>query len=340
MNKNLTKVIYLIIIFILLFININIFRKHVIYIIIKSNNEKIQKFIEEKTETSIFDKKSDYINGVEDFYKSYKGNINKDELQRVLYNFTNSTISEMIKLLNKKSTDEIKEIYRKQNQNDLKIYTEEIYIKIWKEIKTSGIKDNSEIVGSNLETRTMISTKEKTDVKYQIILTNNRKMQFLIQIPTDNKSSISISNYDESLQSIKRVYKGLGLVKPMSEKIDNFKQTIINIQKALSRQSENKKAEYYDTHKEKIANSGITSVEDYKKIVSEIFTVNWKDNVVITDIDIVREPTNKDTNTYQDLTLYITTSNYKTLKFNLKLGMTDSIQPNVIITAIYTPLNY
>ena len=52
----------------------------------------------------------------------------------------------------------------------------------------------------------------------------------------------------------------------MSEKIDNFKQTIINIQKALSRQSENKIAEYYDTHKEKIANSGITSVEDYKKI--------------------------------------------------------------------------
>ena len=103
MNKNLTKVIYLIIIFILLFININIFRKHVIYIIIKSNNEKIQKFIEEKTETSIFDKKSDYINGVEDFYKSYKGNINKDELQRVLYNFTNSTISEMIKLLKTKS---------------------------------------------------------------------------------------------------------------------------------------------------------------------------------------------------------------------------------------------
>ena len=28
------------------------------------------------------------------------------------------------------------------------------------------------------------------------------------------------------------------------------------------------------------------------------------------------------------------------LSNNLKLGMTDSIQPNVIITAIYTPLNY
>ena len=127
MNQNTKKIIFIIFVFILLSININILRKS-----LRETNLKIEQYIKEKTSTALDDTKikSKYIDGIEEFYKVNQVAVSKDELQRTLYNFTNSTIKDMLTKLKGKKTDEIKEIYKKEKQSDINIYSDEIYIKI------------------------------------------------------------------------------------------------------------------------------------------------------------------------------------------------------------------
>ena len=114
MNQNTKKIIFIIFVFILLSININILRIHILRKSLRETNLKIEQYIKEKTSTTLDDTKikSKYIDGIEEFYKVNQVAVSKDELQRTLYNFTNSTIKDMLTKLKGKKTDEIKEIYK------------------------------------------------------------------------------------------------------------------------------------------------------------------------------------------------------------------------------------
>ena len=111
MDKKIIKIILIILIFILLFFNIEALQRHLINKKINSTNIKIEQFIKNETGIYIGYKDDKYIRGLEEFYKEYKGNISKDELQRVLYNFTNQTLKNMRDMLVGKSQEEIKKIY-------------------------------------------------------------------------------------------------------------------------------------------------------------------------------------------------------------------------------------
>ena len=110
MNQNTKKIIFIIFVFILLSININILRIHILRKSLRETNLKIEQYIKEKTSTTLDDTKikSKYIDGIEEFYKVNQVAVSKDELQRTLYNFTNSTIKDMLTKLKGKKTDEIK----------------------------------------------------------------------------------------------------------------------------------------------------------------------------------------------------------------------------------------
>jgi hypothetical protein len=335
MNQNTKKIIFIIFVFILLSININILRIHILRKSLRETNLKIEQYIKEKTSTTLDDTKikSKYIDGIEEFYKANQVAVSKDELQRTLYNFTNSTIKDMLTKLKGKKTDEIKEIYKKEKQSDINIYSDEIYIKIWNQIKQSEIKETSEIFSSILSYNKILKQSDYIEVPYEIILTKNRRLYFLIQIPIKDNASISINDYDVIVETLKRIYVGAALPKGLAEKITNFTQSIKKIEETLDRKSNNKRLEYYDNNKESMLNMGINNEEDFQKILKKIYSINWSNNVTITDITISKQNENQNSKDYQELTLFISTSSNKTMKFTLKLSMTEAIQPNVIISA-------
>ena len=82
-----------------------------------------------------------------------------------------------------------------------------------------------------------------------------------------------------------------------------------------------------------MSNMGINNEEDFQKILKKIYSINWSNNVTVTDITISKQNENQNSKDYQELTLFISTSSNKTMKFTLKLSMTEAIQPNVIISA-------
>lgn len=335
MNQNTKKIIFIIFVFILLSININILRIHILRKSLRETNLKIEQYIKEKTSTTLDDTKikSKYIDGIEEFYKANQVAVSKDELQRVLYNFTNSTIKDMLTKLKGKKTDEIKEIYKKEKQSDINIYSDEIYIKIWNQIKQSEMKETSEISSSILSYNKILKQSDYIEVPYEIILTKNRRLYFLIQIPIKDNASISINDYDVIVETLKRIYVGAALPKGLAAKITNFTQSIKKIEETLDRKSNNKRLEYYDNNKESMLNMGINNEEDFQKILKKIYSINWSNNVTITDITISKQNENQNSKDYQELTLFISTSSNKTMKFTLKLSMTEAIQPNVIISA-------
>ena len=335
MNQNIKKIIFIIFVFILLSININILRIHILRKSLRETNLKIEQYIKEKTSTTLDDTKikSKYIDGIEEFYKVNQVAVSKDELQRTLYNFTNSTIKDMLTKLKGKKTDEIKEIYKKEKQSDINIYSDEIYIKIWNQIKQSEMKETSEISSSILSYNKILKQSDYIEVPYEIILTKNRRLYFLIQIPIKDNASISINDYDVIVETLKRIYIGAALPKGLAEKITNFTQSIKTIEETLNRKSDNKKLEYYDKNKESMANMGINNVEDFQKILKQIYSINWSNNVTVSNVAIEKQSENKNSKDYQELTLFISTSSNKTMKFTLKLSMTEAIQPNVIISA-------
>ena len=335
MNQNTKKIIFIIFVFILLSININILRIHILRKSLRETNLKIEQYIKEKTSTTLDDTKikSKYIDGIEEFYKVNQVAVSKDELQRTLYNFTNSTIKDMLTKLKGKKTDEIKEIYKKEKQSDINIYSDEIYIKIWNQIKQSEMKETSEISSSILSYNKILKQSDYIEVPYEIILTKNRRLYFLIQIPIKDNASISINDYDVIVETLKRIYVGAVLPKGLAEKITNFTQSIKTIEEALDRKSNNKRLEYYDNNKESMLNMGINNEEDFQKILKKIYSISWSNNVTVTDITISKQNENQNSKDYQELTLFISTSSNKTMKFTLKLSMTEAIQPNVIISA-------
>lgn len=335
MNQNTKKIIFIIFVFILLSININILRIHILRKSLRETNLKIEQYIKEKTSTTLDDTKikSKYIDGIEEFYKSNQVAVSKDELQRTLYNFTNSTIKDMLTKLKGKKTDEIKEIYKKEKQSDINIYSDEIYIKIWNQIKQSEMKETSEISSSILSYNKILKQSDYIEVPYEIILTKNRRLYFLIQIPIKDNASISINDYDVIVETLKRIYVGAALPKGLAEKITNFTQSIKKIEETLDRKSNNKRLEYYDNNKESMLNMGINNEEDFQKILKKIYSINWSNNVTVTDTTISKQNENQNSKDYQELTLFISTSSNKTMKFTLKLSMTEAIQPNVIISA-------
>ncbi|MBF0985822.1 MAG: hypothetical protein HXK67_01350 [Clostridiales bacterium] len=335
MNQNTKKIIFIIFVFILLSININILRIHILRKSLRETNLKIEQYIKEKTSTTLDDTKikSKYIDGIEEFYKVNQVAVSKDELQRTLYNFTNSTIKDMLTKLKGKKTDEIKEIYKKEKQSDINIYSDEIYIKIWNQIKQSEMKETSEISSSILSYNKILKQSDYIEVPYEIILTKNRRLYFLIQIPIKDNASISINDYDVIVETLKRIYVGAALPKGLAEKITNFTQSIKTIEEALDRKSNNKRLEYYDNNKESMLNMGINNEEDFQKILKKIYSISWSNNVTVTDITISKQNENQNSKDYQELTLFISTSSNKTMKFTLKLSMTEAIQPNVIISA-------
>ncbi len=335
MNQNTKKIIFIIFVFILLSININILRIHILRKSLRETNLKIEQYIKEKTSTTLDDTKikSKYIDGIEEFYKANQVAVSKDELQRTLYNFTNSTIKDMLTKLKGKKTDEIKEIYKKEKQSDINIYADEIYIKIWNQIKQSEIKETSEISSSILSYNKILKQSDYIEVPYEIILTKNRRLYFLIQIPIKDNASISINDYDVIVETLKRIYVGAALPKGLAEKITNFTQSIKKIEETLDRKSNNKRLEYYDNNKESMLNMGINNEEDFQKILKKIYSINWSNNVTVTDTTISKQNENQNSKDYQELTLFISTSSNKTMKFTLKLSMTEAIQPNVIISA-------
>lgn len=335
MNQNTKKIIFIIFVFILLSININILRIHILRKSLRETNLKIEQYIKEKTSTTLDDTKikSKYIDGIEEFYKVNQVAVSKDELQRTLYNFTNSTIKDMLTKLKGKKTDEIKEIYKKEKQSDINIYSDEIYIKIWNQIKQSEMKETSEIYSSILSYNKILKQSNYIEVPYEIILTKNRRLYFLIQIPIKDNASISINDYDVIVETLKRIYVGAALPKGLAEKITNFTQSIKKIEETLDRKSNNKRLEYYDNNKESMLNMGINNEDDFQKILKKIYSINWSNNVTVTDITISKQNENQNSKDYQELTLFISTSSNKTMKFTLKLSMTEAIQPNVIISA-------
>ena len=335
MNQNTKKIIFIIFVFILLSININILRIHILRKSLRETNLKIEQYIKEKTSTTLDDTKikSKYIDGIEEFYKVNQVAVSKDELQRTLYNFTNSTIKDMLTKLKGKKTDEIKEIFKKEKQSDINIYSDEIYIKIWNQIKQSEMKETSEISSSILSYNKILKQSDYIEVPYEIILTKNRRLYFLIQIPIKDNASISINDYDVIVETLKRIYVGAALPKGLAEKITNFTQSIKTIEEALDRKSNNKRLEYYDNNKESMLNMGINNEEDFQKILKKIYSISWSNNVTVTDITISKQNENQNSKDYQELTLFISTSSNKTMKFTLKLSMTEAIQPNVIISA-------
>ena len=335
MNQNTKKIIFIIFVFILLSININILRIHILRKSLRETNLKIEQYIKEKTSTTLDDTKikSKYIDGIEEFYKANQVAVSKDELQRTLYNFTNSTIKDMLTKLKGKKTDEIKEIYKKEKQSDINIYSDEIYIKIWNQIKQSEMKETSEISSSILSYNKILKQSDYIEVPYEIILIKNRRLYFLIQIPIKDNASISINDYDVIVETLKRIYVGAALPKGLAEKITNFTQSIKKIEETLDRKSNNKRLEYYDNNKESMSNMGINNEEDFQKILKKIYSINWSNNVTVTDITISKQNENQNSKDYQELTLFISTSANKTMKFTLKLSMTEAIQPNVIISA-------
>ena len=335
MNQNTKKIIFIIFVFILLSININILRIHILRKSLRETNLKIEQYIKEKTSTTLDDTKikSKYIDGIEEFYKVNQVAVSKDELQRTLYNFTNSTIKDMLTKFKGKKTDEIKEIYKKEKQSDINIYSDEIYIKIWNQIKQSEMKETSEISSSILSYNKILKQSDYIEVPYEIILTKNRRLYFLIQIPIKDNASISINDYDVIVETLKRIYVGAALPKGLAEKITNFTQSIKKIEETLDRKSNNKRLEYYDNNKESMLNMGINNEEDFQKILKKIYSINWSNNVTVTDTTISKQNENQNSKDYQELTLFISTSSNKTMKFTLKLSMTEAIQPNVIISA-------
>ena len=332
MNQNTKKIIFIIFVFILLSLNINILRIHILRESLRETNIKIEKFINEGNGNLLNIEKDIYIDGIEEFYKSNQVAVSKDELQRVLYNFTNSTIRDMVTKLKGKKTDEIKEIYKKEKQNAVNIYSDEIYIKIWNQIKQLEMKETSKILSSTFDFSKALQQSNYIEVPYEIILNKNRRLYFLIQIPIKNNASISINDYDVVVETLKRTYIGAALPKELAEKITNFTQSIKTIEETLNRKSDNKKLEYYDKNKESMANMGINNVEDFQKILKQIYNINWSNNVTVTDITISKQSENKNSKDYQELTLFVSTSANKTMKFTLKLSMTEAIQPNVIIS--------
>ena len=334
MNKNTKKIIFIIVVFILLSININILRIHMLRKSLRETNNKIEQYIKEKTKTTLDGSRNQnsYINGIEEFYKANQVEVSKDELQRVLYNFTNSTMKDMLTKLKGKKVEEIKEIYKSEKQDDIKIYSDEIYIKIWNQIKQSEIKEMKEIIGSTLSYNKALKQANYIEVHYEIILNKNRRLYFLIQIPIKNNASISINDYDVVVETLKRTYIGAALPKGLAEKITNFTQSIKTIEETLNRKSDNKKLEYYDKNKESMANMGINNVEDFQKILKQIYSINWSNNVTVSNVAIEKQSENKNSKDYQELTLFVSTSSNKTMKFTLKLSMTEAIQPNVIIS--------
>ena len=331
MDKKIIKIILIILIFILLFFNIETLQRHLISKKINSTNIKIEQFIKNETGIYIGYKDDKYIRGLEEFYKEYKGNISKDELQRVLYNFTNQTLKNMRDMLVGKSQEEIKKIYDTQNKNDIKIFSENAYLQIWKEIEQSGFKSNSEIVAQEFVIYETIKQDKYIEVRYKIFLTNNRIMSFIIQIPNDNNSKISISNHNPINQYLKKNYYGSISTEKLNDKIYNFYQSLEQIQKSLNRTSNNKRLEYYYDNKENMKDIGITTQEDFQKILKEIYNINWKDNVKVNEVILTKDDSKKEKN-YQNFTMLITTSNKYSMKFTLKLSMTEAIQPNVIIS--------
>ena len=332
MDKKIIKIILIILIFILLFFNIEALQRHLINKKINSTNIKIEQFIKNETGIYIGYKDDKYIRGLEEFYKEYKGNISKDELQRVLYNFTNQTLKNMRDMLVGKSQEEIKKIYDTQNKNDIKIFSENAYLQIWKEIELSGFKSNSEIVAQEFVIYETIKQDKYIEVRYKIFLTNNRIMSFIIQIPYDNNSKISISNYNSINQYLKKNYYGSISNQKLTDKISNFYQSLEQIQKSLNRTSNNKRLEYYYDNKDNMKDIGITTQEDFQKILKEIYNINWKDNVKVNEIILTKDDSRKEKD-YQRFKILITTSNKNSMKFTLKLSMTEAIQPNVIISA-------
>lgn len=332
MDKKIIKIILIILIFILLFFNIEALQRHLINKKINSTNIKIEQFIKNETGIYIGYKDDKYIRGLEEFYKEYKGNISKDELQRVLYNFTNQTLKNMRDMLVGKSQEEIKKIYDTQNKNDIKIFSENAYLQIWKEIELSGFKSNSEIVAQEFVIYETIKQDKYIEVRYKIFLTNNRIMSFIIQIPYDNNSKIFISNYNPINQYLKKNYYGSISNQKLTDKISNFYQSLEQIQKSLNRTSNNKRLEYYYDNKDNMKDIGITTQEDFQKILKEIYNINWKDNVKVNEIILTKDDSRKEKD-YQRFKILITTSNKNSMKFTLKLSMTEAIQPNVIISA-------
>lgn len=331
MDKKIIKIILIILIFILLFFNIEALQRHLINKKINSTNIKIEQFIKNETGIYIGYKDDKYIRGLEEFYKEYKGNISKDELQRVLYNFTNQTLKNMRDMLVGKSQEEIKKIYDTQNKNDIKIFSENAYLQIWKEIELSGFKSNSEIVAQEFVIYETIKQDKYIEVRYKIFLTNNRIMSFIIQIPYDNNFKISISNYNPINQYLKKNYYGSISNQKLTDKISNFYQSLEQIQKSLNRTSNNKRLEYYYDNKDNMKDIGITTQEDFQKILKEIYNINWKDNVKVNEIILTKDDSRKEKD-YQRFKILITTSNKNSMKFTLKLSMTEAIQPNVIIS--------
>lgn len=332
MDKKIIKIILIILIFILLFFNIEALQRHLINKKINSTNIKIEQFIKNETGIYIGYKDDKYIRGLEEFYKEYKGNISKDELQRVLYNFTNQTLKNMRNMLVGKSQEEIKKIYDTQNKNDIKIFSENAYLQIWKEIELSGFKSNSEIVAQEFVIYETTKQDKYIEVRYKIFLTNNRIMSFIIQIPYDNNSKISISNYNPINQYLKKNYYGSISNQKLTDKISKFYQSLEQIQKSLNRTSNNKRLEYYYDNKDNMKDIGITTQEDFQKILKEIYNINWKDNVKVNEIILTKDDSRKEKD-YQRFKILITTSNKNSMKFTLKLSMTEAIQPNVIISA-------
>lgn len=332
MDKKIIKIILIILIFILLFFNIEALQRHLINKKINSTNIRIEQFIKNETGIYIGYKDDKYIRGLEEFYKEYKGNISKDELQRVLYNFTNQTLKNMRDMLVGKSQEEIKKIYDTQNKNDIKIFSENAYLQIWKEIELSGFKSNSEIVAQEFVIYETIKQDKYIEVRYKIFLTNNRIMSFIIQIPYDNNSKISILNYNPINQYLKKNYYGSISNQKLTDKISNFYQSLEQIQKSLNRTSNNKRLEYYYDNKDNMKDIGITTQEDFQKILKEIYNINWKDNVKVNEIILTKDDSRKEKD-YQRFKILITTSNKNSMKFTLKLSMTEAIQPNVIISA-------
>ena len=331
MDKKIIKIILIILIFILLFFNIETLQRHLISKKINSTNIKIEQFIKNETGIYIGYKDDKYIRGLEEFYKEYNVNISKDELQRVLYNFTNQTLKNMRDILVGKSQEEIKKIYDTQNKNDIKIFSENAYLQIWKEIEQSGFKSNSEIVAQEFVIYETIKQDKYIEVRYKIFLTNNRIMSFIIQIPNDNNSKISISNHNPINQYLKKNYYGSISTEKLNDKIYNFYQSLEQIQKSLNRTSNNKRLEYYYDNKDNMKDIGITTQEDFQKILKEIYNINWKDNVKVNEIILTKDDSRKEKD-YQRFKILITTSNKNSMKFTLKLSMTEAIQPNVIIS--------
>ena len=94
----------------------------------------------------------------------------------------------------------------------------------------------------------------------------------------------------------------------------------------------NKRLEYYYDNKDNMKDIGITTQEDFQKILKEIYNINWKDNVKVNEIILTKDDSRKEKD-YQRFKILITTSNKNSMKFTLKLSMTEAIQPNVIISA-------